>query len=174
MVSPIWMSAIPEIATMEPTVASFTSKGKENYKKDLARIAMCYPHVYVAATNIGYNKEQYLKVLKEASEHNGPSLVIAYSPCIEHGIKTGMEHSQSNAYLASKCGYFLTFRSNPNGKFILDSKNPEFDKYEDYLMTENRFANLKRVNKEEAEEILNKQKQWAINRYNYYKKISEE
>ena len=156
------------------SVASFTSKGKENYKKDLARIAMCYPHVYVAATNIGYNKEQYLKVLKEASEHNGPSLVIAYSPCIEHGIKTGMEHSQSNAYLASKCGYFLTFRSNPNGKFILDSKNPEFDKYEDYLMTENRFANLKRVNKEEAEEILNKQKQWAINRYNYYKKISEE
>lgn len=156
------------------SVASFTSKGKENYKKDLARIAMCYPHVYVATTNIGYNKEQYLKVLKEASEHNGPSLVIAYSPCIEHGIKTGMEHSQSNAYLASKCGYFLTFRSNPNGKFILDSKNPEFDKYEDYLMTENRFANLKRVNKEEAEEILNKQKQWAINRYNYYKKISEE
>ena len=156
------------------SVASFTSKGKENYKKDLARIAMCYPHVYVAATNIGYNKEQYLKVLKEASEHNGPSLVIAYSPCIEHGIKTGMEHSQSNAYLASKCGYFLTFRSNPNGKFILDSKNPEFDKYEDYLMTENRFANLKRVNKEEAEEILNKQKQWTINRYNYYKKISEE
>lgn len=157
------------------SIASFTSKGKDNYKKDLARIAMCYPHVYVACTNIGYNKNQYLKVLKEASEHNGPSLVIAYSPCIEHGIKTGMEHSQSNAYLASACGYFLTFRYNPaDNKLILDSKNPDFTKYEDYLMTENRFANLKRVNKEEADEILSGQKEWAINRYNYYKKISEE
>lgn len=157
------------------SIASFTSKGKENYKKDLARIAMCYPHVYVATTNIGYNKEQYLKVLKEAAEHNGPSLVIAYSPCIEHGIKTGMEHSQSNAYLASKCGYFITFRYNPDiNKLTLDTANPDFTKYEDYLMTENRFANLKRVNKDHAKEILEKQKQWAISRYNYYKKISEE
>ena len=157
------------------SIASFTSKGKENYKKDLARIAMCYPHVYVATTNIGYNKEQYLKVLKEAAEHNGPSLVIAYSPCIEHGIKTGMEHSQSNAYLASKCGYFITFRYNPDiNKLTLDTANPDFTQYEDYLMTENRFANLKRVNKDHAKEILEKQKQWAINRYNYYKKISEE
>jgi len=140
------------------SIASFTSKGKDNYKKDLARIAMCYPHVYVASTNIGYNKEQYLKVLKEASEHNGPSLVIAYSPCIEHGIKTGMEHSQSNAYLATKCGYFLTFRYNPSSeKLCLDSKEPDFTKYEEYLMTENRFANLKRVNKEEADNILNSQ-----------------
>lgn len=157
------------------SIASFASKGKESYKKDLARIAMCYPHVYVACTNIGYNREQYLKVLKEASEHNGPSLVIAYCPCIEHGIKTGMEHSQSNAYLATKCGYFLTFRYNPDeNKFTLDSKEPDFDKYEDYLMTENRFANLKRVNKDNADDILNNQKNWAINRYNYYKKLSEE
>lgn len=157
------------------SIASFTSKGKDNYKKDLARIAMCYPHVYVATTNIGYNKEQYLKVLKEASEHSGPSLVIAYCPCIEHGIKTGMEHSQSNAYLATKSGYFLTFRYNPSTrKLALDSKEPDFTKYEDYLMTENRFANLKRVNKEFAEDILNNQKNWAIERYEYYKKLSEE
>ena len=156
-------------------IASFAAKGKDVYKKDLARIAMCYPHVYVACTNIGYNREQYLKVLKEASEHNGPSLVIAYSPCIEHGIKSGMEHSQSNAYLATKCGYFLTFRYNPSeGKLTLDSKEPDFDKYEDYLMTENRFANLKRVNKDNADEILDNQKKFAINRYNYYKKLSEE
>ena len=154
------------------SVASFTSNGKDNYKKDLARIAMCYPHVYVATTNIGYNKEQYLKVLKEASLHNGPSLVIAYCPCIEHGIKTGMEHSQSNGYLATECGYFLTFRYKPDdNKLILDSKNPNFDKYEDYLMTENRFANLKRVNKDNANVLLNEQKNWAINRYNYYKKL---
>ena len=157
------------------SIASFTAKGKEYYKKDLARIAMCYPHVYVACVNIGYNREQYLKVLKEASEHNGPSLVIAYSPCIEHGIKTGMEHSQSNGYLASECGYFLTFRYNPkNEKLIMDNKEPNFDKYDDFLMTENRFANLKRVNKDNADNILNEQKEWAIKRYNYYKRLSEE
>ena len=157
------------------SIASFTSKGKDNYKKDLARMAMSYPHVYVATTNIGYNKEQYLKVLTEASNYNGPSLVIAYSPCIEHGIKAGMEHSQSNARLASECGYFLTFRYNPTTKKLtLDTKNPDFTKYEDYLMTENRFANLKRIGKENAKEILADQKKWAIDRYNYYKKISEE
>lgn len=157
------------------SVASFTSSGKDNYKKDLARIAMCYPHVYVAAVNIGYNKEQYLKALKEASEHNGPSLIIAYSPCIEHGIKTGMQHSQSNGYLATKCGYFLTFRYNPDTKkLILDSKEPDFDKYEEYLTTENRFASLMRKDKERAELLLREQKEWTISRYNYYKKISEE
>ena len=156
-------------------VASFASNGKNNYKKDLARIAMCYPHVYVAACNIGYNSEQYLKVLKEASNYDGPSLIICYSPCIEHGIKNGMEHSQTNAHLATECGYFITFRYNPSTrKLILDSKNPNFDKYEDYLMTENRFANLKNVNSKNANMILEEQKKWAINRYNYYKKISEE
>ena len=156
-------------------VASFASNGKNNYKKDLARIAMCYPHVYVAACNIGYNSEQYLKALKEASSYDGPSIIICYSPCIEHGIKSGMEHSQSNAYLATECGYFITFRYNPStGKLVLDSKNPDFNKYEDYLMTENRFANLKNVNSASANEILEEQKKWAMNRFNYYKRISEE
>lgn len=155
--------------------ASFASSGKNNYKKDLARIAMCYPHVYVASCNIGYNNEQYLKALKEASNYDGPSIIICYSPCIEHGIKSGMEHSQSNAYLATECGYFITFRYNPStGKLILDSKNPDFNKYEDYLMTENRFANLKNVNSDNANMILEEQKKWAMNRFNYYKRISEE
>ena len=154
------------------SVASFTASGKRNYKKDLARIAMCYPHVYVAQTNIGYNNEQYLKVLNEANKHNGPSLVIAYSPCIEHGIKTGMEHSQTNAYLATKCGYFPTFRYNPDEqKFTLDSKNSEFDKYEEFLMTENRYASLKTMNEDLCNTILNEQKNWAIKRYNYYNKL---
>ena len=156
------------------SVASFTANGKRNYKKDLARIAMCYPHVYVAQTNIGYNSEQYLKVLEEANKHNGPSLVIAYSPCIEHGIKNGMEHSQTNAYLASECGYFLTFRYNPiEGKFILDSKNVEFDKYDEFLMTENRYASLKKIDEDVCNSILSEQKNWAISRYNYYKKLEE-
>ena len=155
--------------------ASFASSGKNNYKKDLARIAMCYPHVYVASCNIGYNNEQYLKALKEASSYDGPAIIICYSPCIEHGIKSGMEHSQSNAYLATECGYCITFRYNPStGKLVLDSKNPDFNKYEDYLMTENRFANLKNVNSASANEILEEQKKWAMNRFNYYKRISEE
>ena len=154
------------------SIASFTSTGKNNYKKDLARIAMCYPHVYVACVNIGYNKEQYLKALQEANNHNGPSIIIAYAPCIEHGIKTGMEHSLDDAYLASKCGYFLTFRYNPdNQTFNLDSKDVDFDKYDEFLSNENRYANLKKVNSEEAEELLNKQKEWAKNRFDYYSKL---
>lgn len=97
--------------------------------------------------------------MKEASSYDGPSIIICYSPCIEHGIKSGMEHSQSNAYLATECGYFITFRYNPStGKLILDSKNPDFNKYEDYLMTENRFANLKNVNSDNANMILEEQK----------------
>ena len=156
------------------SIASFTSSGKNNYKKDLARIAMCYPHVYVACVNIGYNKEQYLKALKEASNHNGPSIVIAYSPCIEHGIKKGMEHSLDNANLAGICGYALIFRYNPDTqKFIMDSKNIDFNRYHDFLMTENRYANLVRVNKDNADSILENQKEWAIKRYEYYKKLED-
>ena len=157
------------------SIASFTSKGKKNYKKDLAKIAMCYPHVYVACVNIGYNKEQYLKVIKEAAAHNGPSIVIAYAPCIEHGIKAGMEHSLDNSMLASACGYFLTFRYNPDTKkFSLDSKNVDFTKYDEFLSTANRYANLKRVNSLEAEDILDRQKNWAMGRYEYYKKLEED
>jgi len=154
------------------SIASFTSTGKNNYKKDLARIAMCYPHVYVACVNIGYNKEQYLKALQEANNHNGPSIIIAYAPCIEHGIKTGMEHSLDDAYLASKCGYFLTFRYNPdNQTFSLDSKDVDFDRYDEFLSNENRYANLKKVNSESAIELLEKQKEWAKNRFDYYSKL---
>ncbi len=156
------------------SIASFTSSGKTNYKKDLARIAMCYPHVYVACVNIGYNKEQYLKALEEANNHDGPSLIIAYAPCIEHGIKTGMEHSLDDSYLASKCGYFLTFRYNPDTKiFTLDSKDPDMTKYDEFLSNENRYANLKKINPNSANELLEKQKEWAKDRYEYYKKLED-
>ncbi len=154
------------------SIASFTASGKTNYKKDLARIAMCYPHVYVACVNIGYNKEQYLKALQEANNHNGPAIIIAYAPCIEHGIKKGMEHSLDDAYLASKCGYFLTFRYNPdNGEFNLDTKDVDFDKYDEFLANENRYANLKKINPEGAEKLLNGQKEWAKKRLDYYSKL---
>ena len=156
------------------SIASFTSKGKENYKKDLARIAMCYPHVYVACVNIGYNKEQYLRVLREADAHKGPSLIIAYSSCIEHGIKSGMEHSLDNAYLASKCGYFLTFSYNPDtSKFTLDSHDVDFDRYDEFLSSENRYANLKKMNSKEAKNLLDSQKEWAKRRYDYYRKLED-
>ena len=155
------------------SIASFTSKGKTNYKKDLARIAMCYPHVYVACVNIGYNKEQYLKALQEANNHKGPSIVIAYAPCIEHGIKTGMEHSLDDAKLATTCGYFLTFRYNPDdNKFILDSKEIDASKYDEFLSNENRYANLKKVNPDKAQELLDMQKEWAKNRFEYYSKLN--
>lgn len=154
------------------SIASFTSTGKSNYKKDLARIAMCYPHVYVACCNIGYNKEQYLKALEEANKYKGPSIIIAYAPCIEHGIKSGMEHSLDDSYLASKCGYFLTFRYNPDSKiFSLDSKDIDFNLYDEFLSNENRYANLKKVNCVEAENLLNMQKEWAKNRFDYYSKL---
>ncbi len=154
------------------SIASFTASGKTNYKKDLARMAMCYPHVYVACVNIGYNKEQYLKALQEANNHKGPSIIIAYAPCIEHGIKTGMDHSLDDSKLATECGYFLTFRANPDaGTFTLDSKEIDETKYDEFLSNENRYANLKKVNPEDAERLLNMQKEWAKNRYDYYSKL---
>ena len=154
------------------SIASFTANGKTNYKKDLARIAMCYPHVYVACVNIGYNKEQYLKALQEANNHKGPSIIIAYAPCIEHGIKTGMEHSLDDARLATECGYFLTFRYNPdNQTFTLDSKEIDDTKYDQFLSNENRYANLKKVNPDDAERLLNMQKEWSKKRFDYYSKL---
>ncbi len=153
-------------------VVQFASGGKTSFKKDLARTAMCYPHVYVACCNVGYDKEQYLKVLREADAHKGPSLVIVYSPCIEHGIKKGMDHSLENAFLATKCGYFLTFHYQPKEeKFYLDSKDVDFSLYDEFLSGENRYANLKVVNKKEASEILEEQKKWAEKRFEYYKRL---
>ena len=154
------------------SIASFTANGKKNYKKDLARMAMCYPHVYVACVNIGYNKEQYLKALQEANNHNGPSIIIAYAPCIEHGIKTGMEHSLDDSKLATTCGYFLTFRYNPDTEtFSLDSKDIDESKYDEFLANENRYANLKKINPEEANNLLEMQKEWARRRYDFYSKL---
>ena len=156
-------------------VAQFASHGKQSYKKDLARMAMCYPNCYVACVNIGYDKEQYLRVLKEADEHNGPSLVIAYSPCIEHGIKNGMEYSLGDSHLATECGYFPIFRYSPEKeKFYLDSKKVDFSLYDSFLEGENRYLNLKRINPMGADAILADQKDNAMKRYRYYQKLSDD
>jgi pyruvate-ferredoxin/flavodoxin oxidoreductase len=154
------------------TVASFSTGGKSGYKKDLARIAMCYPQVYVACCNIGYDKEQYLKALREADNHKGPSIVIVYAPCIEHGINKGMQYSMFEGNLATSCGYFPIFRYNPDSdKFSMDSKNVDFDRYDEFLSNENRYNKLKRSDNEKAMKLLNAQKQWAIKRYEYYRKM---
>ena len=154
-------------------VAEFANFGKKTYKKDLFKIAMCYPNCYVASICLGSNIPHTIKVFKEAMEHKGPAIIIAYSPCQEHGIKNGMSCSIEEGKLAVDVGYQLLMRYNPEEeKLYLDSKEPNFDKYEDFLNNEVRYNALKIKNKEFAETLLNNQKENAIKRYNYYKKES--
>ena len=134
-------------------VAKFAAAGKKTNKKDLARIALTNPDVYVATISLGANFQQTINALEEASNYNGPSLVIAYSPCIAHGIKKGMENSIKEEKLATESGYFPLFRYNPATKeFHLDSK-ADFSKYEEMFKNENRYrivSDLLEQNKENA------------------------
>ena len=114
---------------------------------------------------------QTINAFKEAEEHNGPAIIIAYSPCIEHGIKTGMGCSINEEKLAVECGYTLLMRY--DGEYHLDSKEPDFTKYAEFLNNEVRFNALKIKDPEYAKKILDEQKQNAINRYNYYQKIAK-
>ena len=156
-------------------VCEFADFGKKTAKKDLFRIAMSYPNCYVASISLGANMMHSIKVMKEAMEHNGPAIIIAYSPCIEHGIKTGMSHSIEEEKLASEVGYTLLMRYNPKEeKLYLDNKEPNFDNYEKFLDNETRYNALKIKDKDLAEALLNKQIENAKKRYAYYKKLSEE
>ncbi|MFV0249725.1 MAG: pyruvate:ferredoxin (flavodoxin) oxidoreductase [Bacilli bacterium] len=155
-------------------VLSFASTGKNTTKKDLSKMALAYPNVYVAQVSIGANMLQVIKAFKEAEQHNGPSIIIAYTPCISHGIEGGLKNSVECEKQATACGYFLTFRYNPETKkFILDSKNVDFNQYNDFLNTQSRFKMLDIVNKENKENLLYQNKLSAIERYNYYKMLSE-
>ena len=155
-------------------VSEFADFGKKTAKKDLFRIAMSYPNCYVASISLGANMMHSIKVMKEAMEHNGPSLIIAYSPCIEHGIKTGMSHSIVEEKLASEVGYTLLMRYKPEEeKLYLDNKEPNFADYEKFLDNEVRYNALKIKDKELANELLTKQIENAKKRFNYYKKLSE-
>ena len=144
------------------SIAKFTAGGKSAAKKDLAQIAMAYGHVYVAQVAMGANPVQTIKAFKEAEAYNGPSLIIAYSPCIEHGIKGGLANHQRQQKDAVSCGYFNLLRYDPRledaGKNPLqvDSKAPDFDKFKDFLLSENRFAQLLKVNPEHAEALMEK------------------
>lgn len=144
------------------SIAKFTAGGKSAAKKDLAQIAMAYGHVYVAQVAMGANIVQTIKAFKEAEAYNGPSLIIAYSPCMEHGIKGGLANHQRQQKDAVSCGYFNLLRYDPRledaGKNPLqvDSKAPDFDKFKDFLLSENRFAQLLKVNPEHAEALMEK------------------
>ena len=153
-------------------VAEFAASGKKGYKKDLFRIAMSYPNCYVASICLGSNPMQSIKSMKEAFEHEGPAIIIAYSPCIEHGIKGGMSCSLKEQKLAVDSGYALLMRYNPEKKELtIDSKEPNFDLYDDFLNNEVRYRSLKIKSQESAKEILEINKNASKMRYNYYREL---
>ena len=167
-------------ATPAGAVAKFASSGKKVRKKDLGMIAKSYGYVYVAQVAMGANQAQYFKAIKEAEAYPGPSLVICYAPCINHGIKVGMGRTQHEEKLAVDCGYWHLWRFNPaeeeagqNG-FHLDSKEPDWTKFQDFLMGEVRYNSLTKTFPQEAKELFHKTQEFALLRYNGYKKLSEE
>ena len=156
-------------------VAEFANLGKETRKKDLFKIALCYPNCYVAEVSLGADYNQTIKAFKEAHDHKGPSIIICYSPCVEHGIKNGMINSISEEKKAVKCGYTMLMRYLPSEeKLYIDSKEPDFTEYIDFLSNERRFKTLMEKDKDRAEALLNEQVNDAKKRYSYYKKISED
>lgn len=159
-------------ATNKGAVAEFADLGKKTNKKDLFKIASTIENVYVASVCLGSDMMHTIKAFKEADEHNGPAIIIAYCPCVEHGIKKGMSCSISEEKLATECGYTILMRYKDNELFI-DSKEPDFDKYEDFLNNEVRFNALKIKDPDLAKELLENQKQNAIRRYNEYKKMTQ-
>lgn len=153
--------------------AKFASSGKKEKKKDLARIALTYEDVYVASVCLGGNMQQAINAFKEAYEYNGVSIIIAYAPCINHGIKAGMKTSIKEQKLAVESGYYPIFRYNPNTKKLnLDYKEPDFDKYDEIIKNENRYQMTKIVNSKNADKLLENNKKNAKNRFEFYKKMS--
>ena len=148
--------------------------GKETKKKDLAGIAMSYGYVYVAQIAMGADFNQTVKAIAEAEAYPGPSLIIAYAPCINHGIKKGMSKAQTEEQLAVECGYWNNFRFNPaaeKGKFTLDSKAPKEDEYQDFLNGEVRYNALARQNPEKAARLFAQNEKEAMERYAYLQKL---
>ena len=160
-------------ATPTGAIAQFAAGGKEVKKKDMASIAMSYGYVYVAQISMGADFNQTVKAIAEAEAYPGPSLIIAYAPCINHGIKKGMSKAQTEEELAVKCGYWHNFRFNPaaENKFTLDSKAPNMDDYQAFLDGEVRYNSLKRQNPEKAERLFAKNEAEAKERYDYLNKL---
>ena len=161
-------------ATPTGAIAQFAAGGKETKKKDLASIAMSYGYVYVAQISMGADFNQTVKAIAEAEAYPGPSLIIAYAPCINHGIKKGMSKAQTEEELAVKCGYWHNFRFNPaaeGSKFSLDSKEPSTEGYQEFLDGEVRYNSLKRSNPAKAEKLFALNEEQAKDRYEYLKKL---
>ena len=161
-------------ATKTGATAQFAAGGKETKKKDLAGIAMSYGYVYVAQIAMGADFNQTVKAIAEAEAYPGPSLIIAYAPCINHGIKKGMSKAQTEEQLAVECGYWNNFRFNPaaeGAKFTLDSKEPKQEEYQAFLDGEVRYNALKRANPEKAERLFALNEKEAMERYAYLKKL---
>ncbi|GAB6013249.1 pyruvate:ferredoxin (flavodoxin) oxidoreductase [Viscerimonas tarda] len=165
-------------STPTAAVAKFAAAGKKIRKKDLGMIAATYGYVYVAQVAMGANQGQYLKALKEAEEYKGPSLIIAYAPCISHGLKKGMGFAQGEEAAAVACGYWHLWRFNPTleeeGKnpFTLDSKTPDWDKFDAFLNSEVRYTSLVKSNPTEAQELYAAAKANAQWRYKGYLRLA--
>ncbi len=165
-------------ATRTGAVAQFAAAGKETKKKDLAGMAITYGYVYVAHISIGADFNQAVKAIAEAEAYDGPSLIIAYAPCINHGIRKGMGKSITEEELAVKAGYWFNFRFNPDlakeGKaaFSLDSKAPT-ESYQDFLAGEVRYTSLMRANPERAKELFARSEQECKERFEYLQKLVE-
>ncbi len=162
------------------SIAKFTASGKKTAKKNLALMAMSYENVYVAQIALGSNPMQAIKALKEAESYNGPSIIICYSPCLEHGIKGGLANSQLVEKKAVECGYFQLFRYDPRNVALnknpltIDSREPKYELFRDFLMNETRYAQLPRVNPDHAEELLTKCEELAKRRFAAIKRMGYE
>ena len=162
-------------ATPAGAVAKFATSGKKIRKKDLGMIAASYGYVYVAQVAMGASQAQWLKAIKEAEAFDGPSIIIAYAPCINHGLKLGMGKTQFEQKLAVDCGYWHLWRYNPEletqgqNPFTLDSKEPDWSKFQDFLKSEVRYASLISTFPEEATELFKATEENALWRYNQYK-----
>ena len=160
-------------STQPGAIAQFAAAGKEVKKKDMASIAMSYGYVYVAQIAMGADYNQCVKAIAEAEAYPGPSLIIAYAPCINHGIKKGMSKAQTEEELAVKTGYWHLFRFNPEAenKFSLDSKAPDYTGYDEFLNGEVRYNSLKRANPDRAAKLFAKNQKCNEERYEYLNKL---
>lgn len=165
-------------STPAGAVAKFAASGKKIRKKDLGQMAMTYGYVYVAQVSIGSNQSQYFKALREAEEYDGPSLIIAYSPCINHGLRDGMGKTQAQGKAAVEAGYWHLYRFDPRleaeGKnpFQLDSKEPDWTKFQDFLKSEVRYTSLLKEFPQNADELFKQAEANAKWRYNTYRRIA--
>ena len=151
-------------------IAKFAAGGKETAKKNLAKMALAYPHVYVGTISLGANPMHAIKVMKEAESYDGPSIIIAYAPCIAQGIIKGMKNSIEEEKLATQSGYFPLIHYNPvNGEFKVDS-NADFTKFEEFIMGEDRYRSLQKINKN-SKDLYQKNQNQAEETYNYYKDL---